>query len=433
MRLGDQDFWPLNRIAATQEDSWRHQRDYVKRQSNFYRRLWGSVRPPERLADLPALPLTPKQMLRDSQVDLPPYGDYLAAPLEKINRIHRTSGTTGRPIIMALSERDASLNAEVGGRSLRACGVGPGQIAVHCLNFQMWMGGLSDHLVLEATGAASIPFGVGATELLIRTILDLKVAVIQCTPSYPAVLERVIAERFPGLQPHDLGLRIGILTGEPGLENPTFRERVEATWGFVGRNAYGMSETWSNIAGQCDHGHDMHFVGLDVLYHELIDPESCKPLPWREGTVGELVLTHLVKDCQPLVRFRTRDIIELTATDVCACGRTGARFRVRGRSDDMVVVRGINVFPSAVAHVLNEFTELSGEFLIVLGGFGPLDRLPIEAELALGHTPSPRLSEAVAAAIRERTGASATVVLLPPASLPRTEGKAKRIIRETTS
>ena len=429
MTLGDQDFWPLERIAAMQEAHWRRQGEHVARHSAFYRRLWGALQPPDRLADLPILPLTTKQMLRDSQAASPPYGDYLAAPLERINRIHRTSGTTGRAVAMALSEKDASLNAEVGGRSLRACGIGPGQVGVHCLNFQMWMGGLSDHLVLEATGAASIPFGVGASELLIRTILDLKVTAIQCTPSYPAVLERVIAERFAGVRPRDLGLKIGVLTGEPGLENPAFRERVEATWGFVGRNAYGLSEAWSNIAGECDHDHDMHFVGLDVLYHELIDPESREPLPWREGTVGELVLTHLVKDCQPLVRFRTRDIVELTATGACACGRTGPRFRVLGRSDDMIVVRGVNVFPAAVAIALNEFSELSGEFRIVLSGWGPLDRLPVDAELAPGQEPSTRLGEAVAAAIRDRTGASATVALLRPASLPRTEGKAKRIIR----
>ncbi|MEX2648521.1 MAG: AMP-binding protein [Alphaproteobacteria bacterium] len=430
MALGQQDSWPLARIEAAQAKHWRRQREHVGRDSAFYRRLWNGRQPPERLADLPELPLTSKQGLRDSQEAHPPFGDYLAQPIEAINRIHRTSGTTGRAVAMALSERDAAINAEAGGRSLRACGFGPGHIAVHCLNFQMWMGGLTDHMCMEATGAACIPFGVGASELLIHTVLGLKVTAIQCTPSYPAVLEQVLAERFPGIAPRALGLQIGVLTGEPGLENPAFRERVEATWGFKGRNAYGLSEAWSNIAGECDHDHAMHFVALDLLHHELIDPDSCQPLPWRQGTVGELVLTHLVKDCQPLVRFRTRDIIELTATETCACGRTGARFRVLGRSDDMIVVRGINVFPSAVAIVLNGFPELSGEFRIVLEGRGPLDRLPIEAELATGRIGPPRLADAIAAAIRERTGASAAVTLVPPASLPRTEGKAKRVVRE---
>src|SRR5215216_7645254 len=353
MILGDQDFWSLDQVEVKQKAHWEWQRNYLATQSNFYRRLWDSVEPPKSLTDIPMLPLTTKQMLRDAQERSPPFGDYLAAPLSVINRIPRTSGTTGRAINMALSEKDALLNAEVGGRSLRTCGFGPGHVAVHCLNFQMWMGGLSDHMVMEATGAASIPFGVGGSELLIRTILDLKITAIQCTPSYPAVLEAVVAEKFPKLNPRELGLQIGVLTGEPGLEDLVFRERVEETWGFKGRNAYGMSETWSNIAGECDYDHNMHFVGLDVLYHELINPDSGVPVKWEQGAVGELVLTHLIKDCQPLVRFRTRDIIELTSTDRCQCGRTGARFRVMGRSDDMLIVRGVNVFPSAVAIVLN--------------------------------------------------------------------------------
>lgn len=430
MALGDQDFWPLERVAAAQREHWERQRLHVARNSLFYRRLWDGREPPERLEELPALPLTTKQMLRESQAAHPPFGDYLAAPIEAINRIHRTSGTTGRAITMGLSARDAATNAEVGGRSLRACGIGPGMIAVHCLNFQMWMGGLSDHMVLEATGAACIPFGVGSSDLLIRTALDLKIAAIQCTPSYPAVLEQILAERFPGVAPRDLGLRIGVLTGEPGLENPAFRERVEATWGFDGRNAYGMSETWSNIAGECEHSHDMHFVGLDLLLHELIDPDTEAPRAWREGAEGELVLTHLAKDCQPLVRFRTRDIIAITAAGRCACGREGARFRLLGRSDDMIAVRGIKVFPSAVATVLNGFAELSGEFRVVLRGPGPYDRLPVDAELAEGRAAAPGLADAVGAAIKARLGASAAVTLLAPFSLPRTEGKAKRVFRE---
>jgi phenylacetate-CoA ligase len=430
MALGDQDFLSLDQVEARQEALWGRQRDYVSSYSNFYQRLWGSTKLPEKVADIPLLPFTTKQMLRDAQESSRPFGDYLAAPVNLINRIHRTSGTTGRAINMALSEKDALLNAEVGGRSLRACGFGPGQVAVHCLNFQMWMGGLSDHMVMEATGAASIPFGVGGSELLIRTVLDLKVTAIQCTPSYPAVLEAVIAEKFPKLKPRELGLQIGVLTGEPGLENPTFRERVEANWGFRGRNAYGMSETWSNIAGECDFDHNMHFVGLDVLYHELINPESGESIKWGQGAVGELVLTHLVKDCQPLVRFRTRDIIEITTTERCQCGRTGARFRVMGRSDDMLIVRGVNVFPSAVAIVLNSFPELSGEFQIRLKGSSPLDRLPVEAELTAGHAPAERLAATIEKAIKDSVGASATVALVPPGSLPRTEGKARRIIRE---
>ena len=275
-----------------------------------------------------------------------------------------------------------------------------------------------------------MPFGVGASELLIETIRALGVTAIHCTPSYPAVLEQVIAERFPGLAPHDLGLKLGLLVGEAGLENPAFRARVEETWGFEGRNAYGMSEALSTMAGQCAHSADMHFVAFDLLHHELVDPETEAPLVWRDGARGELVLTHVAKECQPLVRFRTRDIIEITATETCACGRRTPRFRVLGRSDDMIVVRGVNVFPSAVAIALHRFPELSGEFRIELDGPPPYHRLPLAAELAAGQEAAPALAAALAEAVKKQTGASAEVSLLPVSSLPRTGGKSKRVYRK---
>ena len=429
MELGEADFLSRDEVARGQRSRWTAQRRHVTENSTFYEKLWNGRGAPERLEDLPGYPFTTKAMLRESQTRCPPFGDYLATPVEKINRIHRTSGTTGRAVTMALSEDDSILNARIGGRAFRTCGLGPGHVAVHCLNFQLWMGGLSDNLTLEASGCATVPFGVGSSELLIRTMLDLNVTAIHCTPSYPAILEQVVAERFPDLSPRDLGLEIGVLVGEPGLENPAFRERIEDTWGFVGRNAYGMSECWSTMAGQCPHSEDMHFVALDVLHHELIDPDSGDTLPWRTGTTGELVLTHLTKDCQPLVRFRTHDILEITGTSRCACGRTAPRFRVLGRSDDMVVVRGINVFPPAVAIVLNRFPELSGEFQIELAGSPPYDRLPVTVELAQGQAPSPGLKTAIENAIKDQTGASATVSLFPPLGLPRTDGKAKRVWR----
>ena len=429
MHLGNEDFLALGELAKIREARWSEQRRHLARGSAFYRRLWEGRPPPETLDELPACPLTTKQMLRDSQVAHPPFGDYLAATPERIKRIHRSSGTTGRAVTTALSASDAARNAEAGGRSFRACGLGPGHIAVHCLNFQLWVGGLSDHLSLEATGCSAVPFGVGASELLIETIRALGITAIHCTPSYPAVLEQVIAERFPGLAPRDLGLKLGLLVGEAGLENPAFRARVEETWGFEGRNAYGMSEALSTMAGQCAHSADMHFVAFDLLHHELVDPETEAPLAWRDGTRGELVLTHVAKECQPLVRFRTRDIIEITATETCACGRSTPRFRVLGRSDDMIVVRGVNVFPSAVAIALHRFPELSGEFRIDLDGPPPFHRLPLAAELAAEREATPALAAAVAEAVKSQTGASAEVSLLPASSLPRTGGKSKRVYR----
>jgi hypothetical protein len=178
--------------------------------------------------------------------------------------------------------------------------------------------------------------------------------------------------------------------------------------------------------------HDLHFMALDVLHPELIQPETGAALPWREGERGELVLTHVSRECQPLVRFRTGDIVLLTRTGPCACGRTAPRFRVVGRSDDMVVVRGINAFPAQVAAVVNRHDALSGEYRIVLDGPGPYDALPVEAELAEGlPAAAPAgLAETLAAAIKRDLGLGARVTLLPFGTLPRTEGKSRRVIRK---
>ncbi len=425
------DFLPLAEIAALQAARWQAQSAYVARHSPFFRRLWAGAAPPVLLADLPVLPLCDKAMLRASQAASPPFGDYLAARSEEVLRVHRTSGTTGQAMNLALSAADAGLTAEVGGRAQRAAGLGPGHRVVHCLNYQLWMGGLTDHMTLEATGATVVPFGVGGSELLVRTIRELGITAICCTPSYPAVLERVIAERFPGLKPSDLGLELALFGGEAGLDDANFRARLETVWGFAARNAnYGVSDVLCNFAGQCEAQGDLHFVALDALYPELIDPATGEQHPFAAGEEGELVLTHLAKECQPLVRFRTGDVVVLTASEPCACGRTAPRFRVIGRSDDMVVVRGINVYPTMVAAVLGAFPELSGEYRIRLPRRGPHDRLPVEAELAAGAPDGAALADAVAAAIKRELGVSAAVTLAPPRSLPRNEGKTRRVFKE---
>ena len=151
--LGNEDFWPLEKLVAVQKSNWEIQREYVNRHSTFYHRLWAGKQPPERLEDLHTLPFTTKEMLRQAQVKAPIFGDYLAAPPDKVIRLHRSSGTTGRAVNMALSAKDAAQNAEIGGRAHRACGLGPGHIVEHCLNYQLWMGGYTDHETLEAAGA----------------------------------------------------------------------------------------------------------------------------------------------------------------------------------------------------------------------------------------------------------------------------------------
>ncbi len=427
------DFAPSAELERLRAERWDGQRRYVSASSEFFRALWGGHEAPAHLEALGELPLCDKQMLRHSQRVLPPFGDYLAVDPVRIRRVHRTSGTSGEAMNLALSASDAAQTAEIGARAQRAAGLGPGHVVAHCLNYQLWMGGFTDHTTLEGTGATVIPFGVGNSEGLVRLIQELKVSALSCTPSYPAVLERVIAERFDGLAPRDLGLELALFGGEAGLDDPRFRARLEEVWGFAVRNAnYGVSDVFCNFAGQCEATPDLHFVGPDVLYSELIDPIRAETRPWREGEQGELVLTHLQREAQPLVRFRTGDIVVLTDLAPCQCGRTAPRFRVVGRSDDMVVVRGINVFPTSVAAVINRLDSLSGEYRIVLEGRGPYHTLPLEVE-SRGLNASPELARDVAAAIKRNLGVSAEVRVVPPGHLPRTEGKTRRVVRESTA
>jgi phenylacetate-CoA ligase len=425
------DFADLGILAAHRQRCWERQRAYLLARSTLHRRIWGGATPPTRLEALAELPLIDKEALRASQRADPPFGDYLTAPATAVARIHRTSGTSGTAMNLALSARDAHDTAIVGARAQSAAGLGPSHRVVHCLNYRLWMGGYTDHATLEATGAAVVPFGVGDTRLLIRTIRELGIDVISCTPSYPAVLERVVAEHFPGLQPRDLGLRLGLFGGEGGLDDPEFRRRLETTWGMQPRNAnYGVSDVFCNFAAQTERDNDLHFMALDVLHPELIVPETGAALPWREGETGELVLTHVSRECQPLVRFRTGDIIVLTGTGRASCGRTAPRFRVIGRNDDMVVVRGINVFPTQAAAILNRCDALSGEYCIVLDGPGPYDALAVEAELAehLADLPT-GLADTLVAAFKRNLGIAAQITLLPFGTLPRTEGKSRRVVR----
>lgn len=421
---------PPKELAAHRQAAWERQRAYVAANSAFYRALWDGKPPPVRLEDLPELPLSDKAALRVSQAAHPPFGDYLAAPRETVSRMHRTSGTTGQAMNLALSARDCATTEIVGGRAQALAGLGPGTMVVHCLNYQMWMGGLTDHLTLERTGATVVPFGVGSTELLVRTILETGITAISCTPSYPVVLERVIADRFPGLAPADLGLRLGFFGGEPGLDDPAYRQRLRDTWGLDPRNAnYGVSDVLCNFAAQCTLETDLHFVAHDVLHAELVDPETGAPKALADGMTGELVLTHLDRECQPLVRFRTGDIITVTATGPCVCACTGFRFRVVGRADDMIVVRGLNMFPTMVAAVITGFPELSGDYRIVLDTAPPHHVMPVEAELATGQGDDGILARRVEHALKSKLGATARVDILPPGTFPATEGKTRRVIR----
>ena len=419
---------PLRRL---QEDLWRAQWARVRATSVFYQlKFQGEPARSPTLDALASLPFTDKDELRKSQESFYPLGDYVACRLDEIVRLHRTSGTTGKPLQLANSRRDVDLIARVGGRSQFAAGLRPGDRVVHCLNYCLWTGGVTDHMTLEEAGACVVPFGVGNSKQLLATIEDLGVTAISCTPSYPALLETLL--RAEGKDPRELKLRVGLFGGEAGLDNVEFRTAMETVWGFSVRNAnYGMSEVLSNFASQCDHTNDLHFHGADALFVEIVDAGG-NSQAIREGATGELVCTHLAKECQPLVRFKTRDVVTVTGTGTCACGRTTWRFRVTGRTDDMFNVRGVNVFPSAIQKAIFSRPDIaSGQFRILLAGKGPWDRILVKAEAAAGLRAEAFEAAAreLQAAIHSHVGASAEVKMLPTDSLPRTGGKTALIER----
>ena len=383
--------------------------------------------------DLAKLPFTTKTELRESQSRKPPYGDFLAAPSTLVNRVHRTSGATGQFIYTALTHNDLETTNDCGARAFWAAGLRPHHRVVHCLNYCLWMGGYTDHSNLEMTGATVFPFGVGNSRQLVRVIRDAGISVISSTPSYPAYLEDIVRDEL-GIEPKELGLRLGLFGGESGLENPSYRNRIADTWGMQPQNAnYGVSDVLCNFASVCSENYQLHFLAQGVLLAQLIDPATGEDLPIQNGVKGELVLTHLEKEAQPLVRYRTSDILEISGTGTCRCGRTGFRFRVVGRSDDMLNVKGINVFPNGISQVIEKMVpDLNGEFQIVLDHPSPYTSLNITAEYGAGIDPDQKgaIARKLERKIKAALNFTAKVKLVAPQSIQRTEmGKSVRVLR----
>lgn len=422
---------------AMERDKLARQLDYVYASSPFYRRKFREVdlrpvdiRGPEELS---RLPFTTKAELRESQVQAPPFGDYLATSPESVVTIHRTSGSTGRFIYTVLTEKDMDQTNECGARAFWAAGLRPDHTVVHCLNYTLWMGGYTDHRDLERTGAGVVPFGVGNSAQLVRLIKDLGIDAISCTPSYPNRLENVVREEL-GVEPAELGLKLGLFGGEPGLETPSFKRRIKETWGIRAMNAnYGMAEVLCNFASECGEAAELHFVGQGAVLAQIIDPTSGEDIPIDRGASGELVLTNLDREAQPLVRYRTRDLTEVLGVGRCGCGRTGFRFRVAGRSDDMLHVRGVNVFPSGIAELLNSMApDVSGEFQVVLSHPGPYETLDIivESDETTGAAAGV-LRDRVRAEIRQTLSFTANVQIVPRGTVRETGvGKVPRVVKK---
>ena len=308
-------------------------------------------------------------------------------------------------------------------------GCRPGDIVFECMNYNLYSGGLSDHLTFETLGAATIPFGVGHSERLLSMMAGLRDPVgIWATPSYAVRLAEVAGEL--GIEPRSVGLRRGYFSGEAGLQVPGYRERIEDTWGMVARDQYGTGELGLH-SGECDERNGVHYGGTGIAIAELIDPDSGDVLPFVDGQQGEVVYTSIRREACPLLRMRSHDLMQVF-TEPCPCGRTTFRFRILGRSDDMFIVKGVNVFPLAIQAVLMALApRVTGEFRVVLDRPPPIDYpVPIAVEVARDvPVAATRRSRA-----RSPLGSSAelnftaAVTLVGPGAIA-TEGKTRRVVR----
>lgn len=311
------------------------------------------------------LPLLSKADLLNDQAAHPPFGRLLAVDRSDIRRIHKTSGTTATPLFIALTAQDIDDSYTAAVRAFAAAGMSANDIVIHCLNFNMWSGGVTDYIPIERLGASGVPFGVGNTALLLHTIRTLGVNAISGTPSYMFVLRDRCREEL-GVDPRELGLRRGYFGGEGLLQIPGVREEIEQAFGMVAMDAnYGMSEVLSVIGGEGPERNGLIYHCHGILYAELIDPAGSSQ-PIVEAARGELVFSSLRREGQPLFRYRTNDIAEILWTDTGEDGLGRMRFRIIGRSDEMLVVKGVNFFPQSMLTILREFEPAVGRELRVV-------------------------------------------------------------------
>jgi len=401
--------------------------------SPFYRtRLDAAgVRPDEirHVEDLVRVPFMEKSEIADSQADGTLLGVNQCAPLESIVRIQATGGTTGQPMRIGLTRRDIADYGEMGARALWAMGCRPGDIVFECMNFNLYSGGLSDHLTFETLGAATIPFGVGHSERLLTMMAGLKDPVgIWATPTYAVRLAEVAGQL--GIEPRSVGLRRGYFSGEAGLQVPGYRERIEEAWGMVARDQYGTGELGLH-SGECEERNGVHFGGTGYAVAELIDPDSGDVLPFVDGQQGEVVYTSIRREASPLMRMRSHDLMQVF-TAPCPCGRTSFRFRILARSDEMFIVKGVNVFPLSVQVVLMKLApRVTGEFRVVIDRPPPIDYpvpLTVEAARDVPAAQHQALAREIATRIQAELNFTAAVTLVEPGTIA-TERKTRRVIR----
>lgn len=371
------------------------------------------------LADLAKFPFTTKKDLRDSY----PFGMF-AVPREQVARIHASSGTTGKPTVVGYTLKDIDTWATVVARSIRAAGARRGDMVHISYGYGLFTGGLGAHYGAEKLGLTVVPFGGGQTEKQIQLFLDFKPDIIMVTPSYMlAVADEV--ERM-GIDPRTLSLRAGIFGAEPWTNE--MRHALEARMGIDAVDIYGLSEVMGpGVASECVETKDGPTIWEDHFYPEIIDPDTGEVLP--DGSEGELVFTSLTKEALPIVRYRTRDLTRLLPGTARPMRRMQ---KITGRSDDMMIIRGVNVFPTQIEELILKRAELSPHYLCVLTREGPMDNLRVQVETAAGV--DPQGSDAQAAArqlqheIKVYVGSSVEIDLKGEGGIERSVGKARRVM-----
>jgi phenylacetate-CoA ligase len=373
------------------------------------------------LSDIARFPFTVKSDLRDNY----PFGMF-AVPREQLLRIHASSGTTGKPTVVGYTKRDLNTWADLMARCFASAGTLPGDIVHNAYGYGLFTGGLGAHYGAERLGCTVVPVSGGGTERQVTLINDFKASVLCATPSYALNIAEV-AEKM-GCDLKQLSLRVGLFGAEPWSD--AMRRDLQDRLGLKAVDIYGLSEIMGpGVACECHavqsglHGWEDHFL------FETIDPETLQPLPI--GSAGELVITTLTKEAQPMIRYRTRDITRLS-DDPCACGRTHVRImRVTGRNDDMLIIRGVNVYPSQVEALLVGFPGLAPHYQIVLTREGVLDAMSVDVELApgisLSNSERERKAQAVVHHIKSMIGVTCEVVIKEEGDIPRSQGKAVRV------
>jgi len=438
MQMGGPMIWndefetlPREAMEALQLKRLRDLVDRVYSTVPFYRRKLSEIgyKPGDlrKLEDLSRLPFTTKDDLRENY----PFGLF-AVPMERVVRIHASSGTTGKPTVVGYTRRDIDTWSELMARTLSCGGTTSGDVVHNAYGYGLFTGGLGAHYGAEKIGAAVIPMSGGNTKRQILIMKDFGSTILLCTPSYALNIAEVMADE--GVQPSQLRLKCGLFGAEPWSEG--MRREIEKKLRLDALDIYGLSEVIGpGVASECiEEKHGLH-VFEDHFIPEIIDPETGKPLP--HGEAGELVFTTLTKEAFPVLRYRTRDISRLIPT-LCSCGRTLLRMeRISGRTDDMLIIRGVNVFPSQIESVLMAVEGVEPHYQLIVTREGTLDVLEAQVEVNESIFTDEikgleRLAKRVEDDIKDLTGVSCKVRLVEPKTIQRSEGKAKRVIDKRT-